>query len=223
MAHHPKEKASVSQVVQKGWLAKLTAIDEISKIVHYDETTKVLSVEDPQLVFYLRNLDWSEFVRRTGFTRIDVDEEYDFALSFAGEDRPFAERLNDHLVELGVTVFYDHAEQHRILAEDLEGFLGPIYKSGATYVIAILGRQYGQRRWTRFESDQFKALFGEKRVVPVWAEDAMPSAFDTTAGIGGATFDPNGDVDAQAREIADLCARKLDEGGLARPAAGATV
>ena len=43
-------------MVQKGWLAKLTAIDEISKIVHDDETTKVLSVEDPQLVFYLRNL-----------------------------------------------------------------------------------------------------------------------------------------------------------------------
>ena len=220
LAHHPKEKASVSQVVQKGWLAKLTAIDEISKIVHYDATTKVLSVEDPQLVFYLRNLDWPDFVRRTGFTRTDVDEEYDFALSFAGEDRPFAERLNDHLVELGVTVFYDHAEQHRILAEDLEEFLGPIYKSGATYVIAILGRQYGQRRWTRFESDQFKALFGEKRVVPVWAEDAMPSAFDRTAGIGGATFDPNGDVDAQAREIADLCARKLDERGPDRTAGG---
>ena len=86
-------------------------------------------------------------------------------------------------------------------------------------MIAILGRQYGQRRWTRFESDQFKALFGEKRVTPSGAEDAMPSAFDRTAGIGGATFDPNGDVDAQAREIADLCALKLDQGRPARTAA----
>ncbi|HZE15969.1 MAG TPA: hypothetical protein VE197_09825, partial [Mycobacterium sp.] len=38
----------------------------------------------------------------------------------------------------------------------------------------------------------------------------MPTAFDTTAGIGGATFDPHGDLDAQAREIAEMLARKLD-------------
>lgn len=161
-------------------------------------------------MFYLRNLDWSDFVRRTGFTRVDVTEEYDFALSFAGEDRPFAQRLYDHLAELGFSVFYDQAEQHRILAEDLEEFLGPIYKSGASYVIAILGRQYGQRRWTRFESGQFTGLFGERRVIPIWASDAIPSAFDMTSGIGGARFDPDGDIDDQARAIADVCGRKLE-------------
>jgi hypothetical protein len=210
LAHHPNEKASVGQVVEKGWLTKLTATDDIAKIVHYDPATKVLSVEDPQLVFYLRNLDWPDFVRRTGFTRVDVKEEYDFALSFAGEDRPFAQRLYDHLAELGFGVFYDQAEQHRILAEDLEQFLGPFYRSNASYVIAILGHQYGARRWTRFESDQFKGLFGDHRVIPIWAADAMPTAFDMTAGIGGARFDPDGDIDDQAREIADTCGRKLD-------------
>jgi hypothetical protein len=161
-------------------------------------------------VFYLRNLDWADFVRRTGFTRVDVPEEYDFALSFAGEDRPFAQRLYDHLAEDGFSVFYDQAEQHRILAQDLEEFLGPIYRSGASYVIAILGRQYGQRRWTRFESDAFNGLFGDHRVIPIWAADAMPTAFDMTAGIGGETFDPDGDVDSQAARIANVCARKLD-------------
>jgi hypothetical protein len=213
LVQHPAEKASVSQVVEKGWLAKLAADEDIAKIVHYDAATKVLSVEDPQLVFYLRNLDWPEFVRRTGFTRVDVKEEYDFALSFAGEDRPFAERLHDHLAELGYSVFYDYAEQHRILAEDLEQFLGPIYRSNATYVIAILGRQYGQRRWTRYESEQFEELFGDHRVIPIWSKSAMPTAFDLTADVGGASFDPDGDVDAQARTIAELCGRKLDEMG----------
>jgi hypothetical protein len=174
MARHPTEKASVSQVVEKGYLQNLTGIEEISKILHYDATTKVLSVEDPQLVFYLRNLDWGEFVQRTGFTRVDVLEEYDFALSFAGEDRVFAEKLNDHLSDLGFSVFYDMAEQHRILAEDLEEFLWPIYRSRASYVIAILGRDYGERRWTRFESEQFKERFGENKVIPIWSKDTPP-------------------------------------------------
>lgn len=215
LARHPTEKASVAQVVEKGYLAKVTESEEIAKIIHFDETTKVLSVEDPQLVFYLRNLDWPEFVRQTGFTRWDVADEYDFALSFAGEDRAFAEKLNDHLTDLGYSVFYDHSEQHRIVAEGLEEFLGPIYRSNASYVIAVLGPTYGKRRWTRFESEQFKELFGENRVIPVWSKAAPPTAFDTTGEIGGAFFDPAGDLDGQAAEIAELCARKLDAGATA--------
>jgi hypothetical protein len=209
LAHHPVEKASVGQVVEKGWLAKLTAQEDIAKLIHYDEATKVLSVEDPQLVFYLRNLDWPAFVRRSGFTRVDVLERYDFALSFAGEDRGFAQLLHDRLSE-DFSVFYDQAEQHRILAQDLEEFLGPIYQSETSYVVAVLGRQYGQRRWTRFESDQFKGLFGENRVIPVWTLEAMPTAFDMSAGIGGEMFDPDGNLDAQATRIASVIGRKLD-------------
>jgi hypothetical protein len=211
MARHPNEKASVSQVVEKGFLQKLTEAEDIARIIHYDATTKVLSVEDPQLIFYLRNLDWPEFVRRTGFTRYEVEEAYDFALSFAGEDRAFAQKLYDQLSDFELSVFYDQAQQHQILAEDIEEFLGPIYGSGATYVIAVLGREYGKKRWTIFESQQFEELFGEKRVIPVWSAAALPTAYDKTAGIGGATFDPAGDLDSQAAEIAELCARKLDE------------
>jgi hypothetical protein len=211
MARHPSEKASVSQVVEKGYLQNATSSEAVAKLIHFDDTTKVLSVEDPQLVFYLRNLDWADFVRRTGFTRVDVEQAYDFALSFAGEDRAFAEKLYDHLSDLEQSVFYDHAEQHRILAEDIEDFLGPIYKSGAVYIIAVLGREYGKRRWTIFESEQFEELFGENRVIPVWSKEAMPTAFDTTGAIGGTSFDPTGDLDRQASEIAELCARKLEE------------
>jgi hypothetical protein len=114
MARHPAEKASVGQVLEKGFLLKATQSEEIAKIMRFDETTKGLSVEDPQLVFYLRNLDWANFVKRSGFTRVEVPEEYDFALSFAGEDRPFAEKLKDHLEDLRYSVFYDMSEQHRI-------------------------------------------------------------------------------------------------------------
>jgi hypothetical protein len=211
MARHPAEKASVGQVVEKGYLLKATQSEEVAKIMHFDATTKVLSVEDPQLVFYLRNLDWAAFVRKTGFTRVEVAEEYDFALSFAGEDRPYAEKLKGHLEDLGYSVFYDLSEQHRILAEDLEEFLGPIYKSSASFVIAVLGPEYGKKRWTIFESKQFEELFGENRVIPIWSVKALPTAFDSTGGIGGITFDPEGDLDRQAADAAELCARKLDD------------
>jgi hypothetical protein len=103
------------------------------------------------------------------------------------------------------------SEQHRILAEDLEEFLGPIYAKNASHVIAVLGPEYGKKRWTIFKSKQFEVRFGQNKVIPVWSTKAMPTAFDTTAGIGGVTFDPDGDLDRQAAEIAELCARKLDD------------
>lgn len=56
----------------------------------------------------------------------------------------------------------------------------------------------------------YMQLFGQRRVIPIWATDAIPSAFDMTEGIGGARFDPDTDLDRQARSIADVCGRKLD-------------
>jgi hypothetical protein len=208
---HPEHRGSVGQIVEKGYLAALAQSEDIAKIVHYDEAGRVLSIEDPHLIFFLRNLDWRTFAKDVGFTHIDIEHPYDFALSFAGEDRPFAERLSFHLEDLGFVVFYDLNEQHRIIARDLEAFLGPIYESGATFVIAILGQQYGERRWTRFESDQFKERFGEEKVIPIWSTAAPPTAFDRTRDIGGLTYDPAGDIDEQARALAKTCAGKHED------------
>ncbi|MDP9361300.1 MAG: toll/interleukin-1 receptor domain-containing protein [Acidobacteriota bacterium] len=209
MASHPNERASVSQIVDKGYLADLVATTEIRQVLHYDSNLESLSVEDPHFVFYLRNLDWDEFRKKAGFTTARHDHPYDFALSFAGEDRAFAEALKTALEELDCSVFYDENEEDRILAEDLEAFLAPIYKSDSAYVIAILGPKYGEKRWTRFESDQFKERFGEHRVIPIWSKHAPPTAFDKTANIGGRRFNPEGDLVSQARAIAAVCEKKL--------------
>lgn len=130
LALHPTERISVGQVVDKGYLATLIEKQGISNILHFDQTTRVLSIEDPHLVFFLRNLDWAMFIREAGFTTIDFEHVYDLALSFAGEDRVFAEFLYNHLSDYGFAVFYDEAEQHRILSQDIEAYLGPIYESG---------------------------------------------------------------------------------------------
>ena len=51
------------------------------------------SVEDPKFMYFLRNLLWSKFVRNVGFISVEFRSKYDFALSFAGEVRPIAEKL----------------------------------------------------------------------------------------------------------------------------------
>ena len=161
------------------------------------------------LVYYLRAVSWPEFVREVGFTKVDYDENYDVALSFAGEDRAFAEHLRDALEDLGHAVFYDLAEQHRILGEDVEAYLGPIYKSGSRFVVPILGEMYGRKRWTLFEADQYKDRLEKGQVLPIWSNKVPPTPTDPARDRGGLDFDPDGDLRAQAQSHAEVISRKL--------------
>jgi len=93
---HPDQKASIGQVLDKGYLAALLNDPDKKTILephfHFEPSTTILSVEDPKLIFYLKNIVWRWFTRQVGF-RTDVFEyRYDFALSFAGEDRAYARR-----------------------------------------------------------------------------------------------------------------------------------
>jgi hypothetical protein len=211
IARHPKHRGSVGQVVDKGYLASHAANEDITEIIHYDPDGRILSVEDPHLVFYLRNLDWQQFPREVGFTNVDLEHVYDFALSFAGEDREVAEALYDELDGDDYVVFYDESEQHRILGEDVEAFLAPIYASDCRFVIAVLGKMYGEKRWTIFESAQFKERFDDGHVIPIWDKDARPTAFDETRNIGYLSFHKAKDARDEARRLAEVIKRKYDE------------
>jgi hypothetical protein len=207
---HPELRGSVGQVVEKGYLSELLASKPVLQdVFHYDAGTHVLAVEDPQFVFFLRNLLWNKFAERVGYLNVRFESPYDFALSFAGADRVHAERLFEILREAEFEVFYDRNEQHRILAENIEEYLGPIYRSEAAYVICFLGPEYPKRIWTKFESDQFKQRFGEGAVIPIWFTTAPPGMFDESTRVGGFGYDPAGDSEAQLLEIAKVLARKM--------------
>lgn len=210
IAANPGLSGSVTQIVEKGYLAGLIAnSEELKAVLHFDGTTRMLSVEDPQYVYFLRSISWSKFPLEVGFLSVDIPSKYDFALSFAGADRELAEKICAALQEMELEVFYDRNEQHRILAEDVEDYLRPIYQSDASYVVALLGPEYPKRIWTKFESDAFRRRFHEGAVIPIWFTTAPPGIFDESARVGGKTYDPNGDVDAQVADIADLLRRKI--------------
>ena len=189
---YPTHKASISQVADKGFLYKLINNSEnIKSVIHYDEYSKVLTVEDPKFMFYLQNLDWTDFVKRIGFSKINFDKKYDFALSFAGEVRSIVAELAILLFEEHeCSVFYDFNEQHKIIGEDLTDYFEPIYKSDAEFIIVFLDRNYPRKLWTNFESDKFKERFGEHAVIPIIFKGCEPTQFDKLANIGYLSLDP---------------------------------
>lgn len=212
LAQHPGHKGSVGQVVDKGYLDKFISENKVfNEVLHYDKNTRILNVEDPKFVYFIRNLLWIKFAQQVGFTGMEFASKYDFAFSFAGADRELAEALFNKLSEHELSVFYDKNEQHRILASDVEEYLGPIYRSEAEFIIVFLSKEYPKRLWTKFESDQFKARFGDKAVIPIWFTDNQPGLFDESIKVGGVHYDPSTDMNSQIEGISEVLLKKILE------------
>lgn len=219
---HPEQRGSVSQVVSKGFLSDLIeSSDDIQSVLHFDSRNSTLIAQDPQFVFYLRNISWQKLAEEVGFLSLEFPSRYDFALSFAGADRNIAEAIFHKLEESEVEVFYDLNEQHRILAEDVEEYLGPIYASEAQLVVCILGPDYPKRVWTKFESQQFKQRFKSGDVVPIVLSTAPLGIFDEAARVGHIPWDAAGDVEEQSESISRMLLKKCADLRMAKPLAKA--
>ncbi len=212
LAQNPSHKNSVGQVVQKEYLDNhLRKNPDFADVIHYDPHTRILSVEDPKFVYYIRNVLWNKFAAQVGFINIQFGDAYDFALSFAGADRSLARALAKQLASFEVEVFFDENEVHKMLAEDIAEYLGPIYETEATYVVVLLGPEYPKRVWTQFESDKFRARFGEGSVIPIWFSNASTGTFDESSRVGGLFYNVEKDLNTQVKLICQKLIGKLRE------------
>lgn len=204
-------KSSVNTVIEQEYLNNFLTGEKQSrfeKCFHFDNVTNILAVEDPKFVYFLRNIKWTVFSKNVGYKKDFFTSKYDFALSFAGEDRLIAEQIYKELVEEELSIFYDFNEQHIILGENLEEYLRPIYESDAEYVIVLLSEHYSTRLWTKFESDQFKTRFGEGRVIPILFSSANISHFDPIYGIGNLMIKSDKDLNGQIKDIVEVLRKK---------------
>lgn len=210
--NNPEHRGSVGQIVDKGYLNDhLHKNPPLQDVIHFEQTTGELTIEDPKFFYYIKNILWSKFSERVGYNSVEFDSRYDYALSFAGQDRDVAELIFRKLTECEMSVFYDSNEQHRILAENIEDYLGPIYRSEATYILVLLGPNYPSRIWTKFESEQFKQRFGHNAVIPIWFSNAQPGMFDETTKYGGLLLNRDGDLNTEVTNICETLGKKLAE------------
>ncbi|MFC0527870.1 toll/interleukin-1 receptor domain-containing protein [Phytohabitans kaempferiae] len=119
--------------------------------------------------------------------------EFDVALSFAGEDRKYVERVAQALMCDGVRVFYDEFEQTRLWGEDLVGYLDDVYRNKSRYAVAFVSKHYAAKMWTSHErrSAQARALLERAAyLLPVRLDDApMPGLPPTIGYLDGRTHD----------------------------------
>jgi TIR domain len=142
--------------------------------------------------------------------RRESTTDYDVALSFAGEDRPYVEEVAHALQAAGVKVFYDKLEEADLWGKNLYTHLSDVYRKRARFTVMFISRWYAQKQWTNFEREAAQArAFGESR------EYILPARFDDTELPG--MLPTTGYVSARERtpdDFARLILKKLEASSL---------
>ncbi len=80
-----------------------------------------------------------------------MDYKYDVALSFAGEDREYVEKIALILKANGVKVFYDKFEEVDLWGKDLGIHFEYVYNRSAKYCVPFISQKYQEKVWTKYE------------------------------------------------------------------------
>ena len=138
-------------------------------------------------------------------------EKYHIALSFAGEDRDYVEKVAKHLKENGVDVFYDRFEETKLWGKDLYTHLVEIYKDRAIFTVMFVSKAYGEKLWANHERKAAQArAFEESR------EYILPAIIDKDVEIPG-LLKTTGSIsisDMPPEEFSEKIIQKLQENGV---------
>jgi hypothetical protein len=104
-----------------------------------------------------------------------LQERYDVALSFAGENREYVEKVAKYLEENGIAVFYDGFEEVKLWGKDLAEHFDHVYRTGAQFCVMFISKHYAEKMWTNHERRSALAAAIEAR-----QEYILPARFDST-------------------------------------------
>src|SRR5437016_4772199 len=104
-----------------------------------------------------------------------AEKIYAVAISFAGEDRTYAEDLADALQRRGLAIFYDRYEKANLWGKNLYSHLSDVYKNQSHYCVMLLSQHYARKVWTRHEREAAQARAFQEN-----AEYILPIRLDDT-------------------------------------------
>ncbi|MBV8694774.1 MAG: TIR domain-containing protein, partial [Ktedonobacteraceae bacterium] len=137
--------------------------------------------------------------------------QYEIVISYAGEDRLYADELVAALNRRGgVKLWYAEYEQHVTWGKDLYTYLSDLYQNKARYCVAFFSKHYARKAWTRHElaAAQARAFEENKEyILPIRLDDTkIPGVLATTHYI---SWPPTADYIATADYVADQIVKKL--------------
>lgn len=168
---NPDVKGSINNIKETRISILLDSKPICERYFYYNSQTKSFAIEDPALFYYLKHLDWEKLRKDCGFRNIDADYEYDFAISFAGENRELAKNITDLLSILDCTVFYDEYFESNFLGKAWSKQFNEIFSNNSRLVICLLDKNHEEKIWPTFERECFVPRIADSSVIPVYLDD----------------------------------------------------
>lgn len=135
----------------------------------------------------------------------DEQFEFHFAISFASEQRDFAEAIANELRAAGVSVFYDKFFTAELWGQDLAVGFNDIFENKSRYCIALVSDAYVKKGWTDHERSSALGKQIKNRgdyILPIKIDNAsLPGLPSTIAYINA--------KDYSAQEIAKMALKKI--------------
>lgn len=137
--------------------------------------------------------------------------KYDVALSFAGEQRVYVEKVASALKQLRVSFFYDNDNQVDLWGKNLIKYLSDIYFKQSKYCVMFISKAYCEKNWTIFESEAAEERNFLSHDFETHQQYILPVRFDNSEIPG--LRNSWGHIDAtkvSPEELAEIIAQKVN-------------
>lgn len=204
---HPDVRGSINNIKERRITIVLESKPICDRYFYYNADTKTFAIEDPAFFYYLQHLDWEEMRKDCGFRDDLLTFDWDFAISFAGENRALAKTIVDLLEILDCTTFYDEYYEANYLGTAWSQQFKEIFGSKARYVVCLLDSYHAEKIWPTFEREIFTPRVDDAAVIPIYLDDTPFQGIPKDiVGIDFKSCD-RGDIDL----VTDTIVYKLEE------------
>lgn len=179
-------RGSINNIKEHRLSVLLDAKPVCSQHFYYNVDTKNFAIEDPALFYFLKHLDWEKLRTDCGFKKETRQFEYDFAISFAGENRDLARSIADQLETLDTNIFFDEYFEANFLGKAWSKEFRRIFAEASRLVICLLDSNHLNKIWPTFERECFQPRLEEEAVIPIYLDDTIFSGIPKD--IVGITF-----------------------------------
>lgn len=166
-------RGSINNIKEKRLSILIESKPICDRYFYYNPETKHFAIEDPALFYYVRHLDWDALRRICGFRTGQRDYEFDFAMSFAGENRALAKLIAEQLETLDSSVFFDEFFETNYLGKAWHSQFQRVFGEQCRFVVCLLDRNYVEKIWPTFERESFTPRVGEGAVIPIFLDKTV--------------------------------------------------
>lgn len=168
---NPDFRGSINNIKERRISILLESKPICERYFYYNSDTKTFAIEDPAFFYYLQHVDWENMRKDSGFREDIHNFEFDFAISFAGENRKLAKTIADLLEVIDCTVFYDEYYETNYLGTAWNKQFKEIFGTNSRYVICLLDKNHSEKIWPTFERDIFTPRVPDAAVIPIYLDD----------------------------------------------------